>query len=916
MPKIDISTGFETAGQFPLNYKGYFKTIAEMQDLGTSDAFAYKYYETMLASCVETNKQYIWREAEVGETGILVSHFIYPNGIISNGIDYSNREFNFFILVSTDTLPTGFEALNEGNGVGWRLIGRDPDKFGDIGLGSIDGSTNTADSSTAGATGNYTAVFGGEYPLIGEQDRIEHRDSSDYSLLVGKGNQNSGNQSFIEGLRNVNSGDTSVIMGDSNTNTGTRGFLMGIGLLNSGSDSYLFGDAINNTANRSFIVSYVTTSYNSGERSILLGDGINNTASEAKLMGAGLSSASFGEIVLGRNNKTRTPLSINSWNALDRILTVGNGLSHNPGDLSDALSIFKNGLATLPSVTNTLISTEATGKAIVTREWVDSKAYSTTSPTGFEKVGNGYRIIGEPTTNRYTIGNKSVDGMFYDASFIGLPNVPSAPFGVAAPYSAVFGTMNKFQSSSGEGFIAGGANQINDFAFGITLGGFNSILGGNGYGDVALGTYNTITATDGNSFLFAVGTNNIVNTQQGGGALGLALNVKSAGQVAVGQANVPWAGGETANDRPIFTVGIGSYFTPNGRWGANVTKDGFNVYKDGRVLANSLTTALIGADVSGKILITKEYADANYSGGSAPVSDTAYGAPWNGQTTTAPSQNATYNVISGIVASATGSEQAEFFTAVGGETTWTLAHTPIAGYKRKLFISGVLQSEGVDYSVSGNTVTWLGINTPLTIGDKIAFYYNDLTAPSAINDTDDVPEGSTNKYANANATNQGNIFNGANQLVKLDGSGKLPAIDGSNLTNLPSGGTMLEATLTVVNPIITEGISRHTIVDAKGDNKVILIHFIVSGGIGGDPATGNINRAIAYGLSGSYIQTNKIIKSSSGDMYALNDISNIEISSGYTNQPLNIVILGSDQTVSGTFYFKVIYSVLDLTTGF
>lgn len=40
----------------------------------------------------------------------------------------------------------------------------------------------------------------------------------------------------------------------------------------------------------------------------------------------------------------------------------------------------------------------------------------------------------------------------------------------------------------------------------------------------------------------------------------------------------------------------------------------------------------------------------------------------------------------------------------------------------------------------------------------------------------------------ANATTQGNVFNGANQLVQLDSGGKLPAIDGSQLTNLPTGG--------------------------------------------------------------------------------------------------------------------------------
>jgi streptogramin lyase len=96
MAKIDIATGFEVAGQFPQDDKTYFKTIAEMQDLGTSNANAYKYYESMIVVCVETNKEYIWREVVGVETGVLVTSFTYPNGIISNGINYSNRVFNFF----------------------------------------------------------------------------------------------------------------------------------------------------------------------------------------------------------------------------------------------------------------------------------------------------------------------------------------------------------------------------------------------------------------------------------------------------------------------------------------------------------------------------------------------------------------------------------------------------------------------------------------------------------------------------------------------------------------------------------------------------------------------------------------------------------------------------------------------------
>lgn len=61
----------------------------------------------------------------------------------------------------------------------------------------------------------------------------------------------------------------------------------------------------------------------------------------------------------------------------NRIFNVGNGTT----DIlrSNAFTIMMNGIATLPSVTNALITAEATGKAIVTREYVDSSISSISS---------------------------------------------------------------------------------------------------------------------------------------------------------------------------------------------------------------------------------------------------------------------------------------------------------------------------------------------------------------------------------------------------------------------------------------------------------------------------------------------------------------------------------------------------------
>ena len=55
---------------------------------------------------------------------------------------------------------TGLESLNEGNGIGWRLIGRNPANYGNIGLGSVDFSYGSAASSTYGSTGSYAFASG------------------------------------------------------------------------------------------------------------------------------------------------------------------------------------------------------------------------------------------------------------------------------------------------------------------------------------------------------------------------------------------------------------------------------------------------------------------------------------------------------------------------------------------------------------------------------------------------------------------------------------------------------------------------------------------------------------------------------------------------------------------------------------
>ena len=231
------------------------------------------------------------------------------------------------------------------------------------------------------------------------------------------------------------------------------------------------------------------------------------------------------------------------------------------------------------------------------------------TPSGFEAIdeGNGiaWRLIGQAPSFRLPAGNSSVDGSIYSSVADGAPDSPSSPIGAGSVGAVNFGVNNKDTGSFYNSLI-GAFNETSDFAGTSHIGLYNFSSGG--YGNFLAGSYNTIMTSNFNSFAFAIGHNNLIDAGiNPGGALGTALTVRSRNHVAVGVSNVPWLGGDTA-DRPIFTVGIGTTTTPAGRWAPLVPKDGLNVLLDGTVRADSLTTTLIDSEPTGRVLVTKEWA--------------------------------------------------------------------------------------------------------------------------------------------------------------------------------------------------------------------------------------------------------------------------------------------------------------------
>lgn len=92
----NIAKSLYVAGQLPLDRKTWFPTLTELKSLGVANSKAFTYYEYMKVMVAETGEEFVWKEVDQSYTGgALDQNFLYPANVLSDGIDYSNRYFNF-----------------------------------------------------------------------------------------------------------------------------------------------------------------------------------------------------------------------------------------------------------------------------------------------------------------------------------------------------------------------------------------------------------------------------------------------------------------------------------------------------------------------------------------------------------------------------------------------------------------------------------------------------------------------------------------------------------------------------------------------------------------------------------------------------------------------------------------------------
>ena len=135
-------------------------------------------------------------------------------------VDNSIKLISKASLAGTGITPTGLESIDEGFGPGWRLIGRDPANYGNIGFGAVDFSDANSPSSEFGSGITYSFIGPGFNNTIMDNSGEE---SSLNNVILG------GNENVIRNSPSNNTGHVSIFGGSSNEThiTSKNSFLLG-----------------------------------------------------------------------------------------------------------------------------------------------------------------------------------------------------------------------------------------------------------------------------------------------------------------------------------------------------------------------------------------------------------------------------------------------------------------------------------------------------------------------------------------------------------------------------------------------------------------------------------------------------------------------------------------------------------------
>ena len=280
--------------------------------------------------------------------------------ILNNKVNYNGAEVG----------ASELQKITEGSNTGWRILGRDPANYGNIGSDAMDLSSATSGSTTFGATGNYSFAVGNNVTASGLNSVAMGSSSiasGQNSIAIG-GQANASGQNSITLGRSQSPGISSTAIGENCTAFGLNSVAIGYSSYSLGSYSTALGNNSQSIGQYSTALGYNSLSigqystsmgnstYSGGTNSTAMGNntianGTGSTAMGDNTIANGTSSTAMGnssiaksasETVIGQYNDTLTTAT-GTWNsgANNRVFTVGTGTASNAR--ASAFTVLQNG---------------------------------------------------------------------------------------------------------------------------------------------------------------------------------------------------------------------------------------------------------------------------------------------------------------------------------------------------------------------------------------------------------------------------------------------------------------------------------------------------------------------------------------------------------------------------------------------
>ncbi|MGP2570337.1 hypothetical protein ACT4R9_07025 [Ornithobacterium rhinotracheale] len=190
--------------------------------------------------------------------------------------EFSAKSTEYFagkgMMLSDNVLSRdGLERVTEAEKTGWRLIGRNPQNYGNIGTNALDLSVSNVSSDTKGATGDSSVALGYGTTASGLLSTAFGASSSatgvastafgNETKATGVASLSAGNKSLASGLGGVSLGSETIASGDFSTaigrktlSVGSKSFASGLETEAKGEISTTFGNYTKAIGDMSFAV--------------------------------------------------------------------------------------------------------------------------------------------------------------------------------------------------------------------------------------------------------------------------------------------------------------------------------------------------------------------------------------------------------------------------------------------------------------------------------------------------------------------------------------------------------------------------------------------------------------------------------------------------------------------------------------